>query len=133
MIIFAVIFLFEFVQFECLPISLKMEWVIMNFCHAIMPCPTFCHSDLVADRHCLKFHGRFGSDESSRSCCKCVTSATSPSYTICIVLNHSLRTNHPTFHQVPWRTSRRQPRGKQPKKPKRKLTVGGTPRRRSSW
>jgi hypothetical protein len=29
--------------------------VIFICCHTIMPCRTLCHSDLVADHHCLKF------------------------------------------------------------------------------
>ena len=81
-----------------------MLLVIFISCHTIMPCCTVRHNDLVADRHCLKFHGRFCSDESSRSCCKCITGPTSPSYTICIVEIHSLQNNHPTFHQ-PWGSS----------------------------
>ena len=54
------IFLYKFVQFERLPI--KLNWmlsVIFICCHTIMPCRTLCHSDLVADPHCLKFHRRF--------------------------------------------------------------------------
>ena len=83
-----------FIQIRTTPVSADIAKYVVghfNFCHTIMPCRTFRHSDLVADRHCLKFHRRFCSDESSRSCCKCVTGATSPSYTICIVLIHSLR------------------------------------------
>ena len=53
-------FLYKFVLFECLSVSLKwMLLVIFLCCHTIMPCRTLCHSDLLADCHCLKFHGRF--------------------------------------------------------------------------
>ncbi len=48
-------FLYKFVQLECLPILLNMLWVILIFCHAIIPCRNFRHSDLVADHHCLNF------------------------------------------------------------------------------
>ena len=47
---FCCCFLYEFIQFECLPISLKwMSSVIFNCCHTIMPCRTVRRSDFVAD------------------------------------------------------------------------------------
>ena len=74
-----------------------MLLVIFICRHTIMPCCTLYHSDLVADCHCLKFHRIFFSDHSSHSCWKCVTGANSLSYTICIVVIHSLQKNIQLF------------------------------------
>ena len=32
---------------------------ILLCCRSVTPCHTVCHSELLVDRHCLKFHGRF--------------------------------------------------------------------------
>ncbi len=89
--------LYEFVLFDRPSVSLKWMGVIFLCCRSVTPCHTLCHSELLVDCHCLKFHGRFFICSFFPNLLVRASTVFPLSYTICLVPVQSFLTNHPIF------------------------------------